>query len=152
MLRNFFEVFLLAFKNAMGKKNMGHTILTWLLAVIFAFVGVVKLSGQPAMAGIFANFGLPLWFMYFIGASELAGALGLVFGAKVHAKLPGLAACGLIIIMLGAAAMHIIHDPITMAIPTVVLFVLLILAKYGMKDKGETHAATPPPAEGTELK
>ena len=132
----------------MGKKNMGHMILTWLLAVIFAFVGVVKLSGQPAMAEIFANFGLPLWFMYFIGASELAGALGLVFGAKVHAKLPGLAACGLIIIMLGAIAMHVISDPLTMAIPPAVLLALLLVAKHGMKDKNNT----PPPAEGAEMK
>lgn len=109
-----------------------YWILAVILALTFGFAGFSKLSASVVMIDMFTRFGLPLWSMYFIGAVEFAGALGLVFGKIIHDRLPRLAAMGLCIVMVGAIVMHVIYDadPLMRMLPAVVLLVLLTVFLY----------------------
>lgn len=112
------------------------------LVLFFIAPGVMKLIGNPALVEVFVRFGYPLWFMYFIGAAEVAGALGIAFGGYINKRLPQLAVLGLIILMIGAVGSHIMAgDPITAAVPAVINLVLLALYMHILK-KRPTQAAT----------
>ena len=76
-----------------------------LLALIVGAAGIAKLMGVPMVHQSFAILGLPSWFGYFIGAAEVAGAVGLFIPA-----LSRLAAAGLAII--GAGAVGILFLPL----------------------------------------
>lgn len=85
--------------------------------------GSAKLAGVPELHASFQALGLPAWFGYFIGACEVAGALGLWI-----APLRKLAATGLIGIMLGALYFHLRFTPLSQGIPAAVLLGLSLLA------------------------
>ena len=53
-----------------------YTLLV-LVSALFLFSGISKLVAQPAAVQSFAQAGLPLWFLYAIGAGEVLGAIGL---------------------------------------------------------------------------
>ncbi len=89
------------------------------MSLVFAAVGIAKLMGVEQLHELFARFGLPAWFAYFIGVSEIAGAVGLYVR-----KLSALAAAGLAIIMVGAIGFHAAFDPLQMAVPAAVLLIL----------------------------
>ncbi len=89
-------------------------------SLAFAAAGVGKLSGSEQMHASFAAMGLPSWFGYFIGASELAGAVGLYL-----VGLRKLAAAGLAVIMVGAAYFHIAYG-VPSPIPAIVLLAMMI--------------------------
>lgn len=81
-----------------------------LLAAMFGMAGVMKLS-QPI--GALATSlpwvtTVPEMLVRFIGAAELAGALGLILPAltRIQPRLTALAALGLIVVMLLASAFH----------------------------------------------
>ena len=84
----------------------------------FGAAGIFKLLGTPELHLSFAKLGLPEWFGYFIGAAEIAGAIGIWFK-----RVATPAAAGLAIIMLGAIYYHVTFDPMQQAIPAVVLFI-----------------------------
>lgn len=111
-------------------------VLQVLLVLLFLGPAFMKLTADPMMAAAFENFGYALWFMYFIGAAELLGALGIAFGGYVNKKLPKLATLGLMIVMIGAVGSHITFgDPLTAAIPATVFFILLALHLRNLKAK-----------------
>lgn len=87
-----------------------------LAALAYAAAGAAKLAGVAQMHESFVLLGLPGWFGYFIGACEVAGAIGLFIR-----PLSALAAMGLAIIMIGALYFHITHPPIAAGIPALIL-------------------------------
>lgn len=93
-----------------------------LSSAAFAAAGSAKLMGVPQLHASFAIMGLPHWFGYLIGASELAGAIGLLWR-----KLSALAATGLAAIMAGAIYFHLVYDAAAHAIPALVLSALLLV-------------------------
>ncbi len=105
----------------------GTLALTALATLAFLAAGSFKLSGAEEMVQNFARYGLPVGFMYFIGASEVAGAIGLWLPQKPVGPWPlkRLAAAGLAIIMVGAVVMHAVNDPIAQAVPAAVLLAIL---------------------------
>lgn len=97
-------------------------VITTLLAAAFISAGVFKLMGVEMMHQSFVNLGLPTWFGYFIGVAEILGGIGLFVK-----KWSSLAAVGLTIIMLSAIGYHLNFDPLSQAVPAVVLAVLSIV-------------------------
>lgn len=52
--------------------------LTLLLAIVFTFVGGVKLISAPGMVEEFAQIGIGQWFRYLTGILEVSGAIGIL--------------------------------------------------------------------------
>ena len=102
-------------------KKYGPFIFFILPAIAFAAAGAGKLMGVPIMHQSFATMGLPSWFGYFIGACELAGAVGLLL-----LQTRKLAASGLVVIMLGAVYFHVAYSEPS-PVPAIVLLALLAL-------------------------
>ena len=75
-------------------------ILVLLVALLFGMSGAAKLAGR--MTEMFADWGYPAWFATFIGAAELAGAIGLLIPKTMR-----WAVYGLTLIMAGAAYTHV---------------------------------------------
>ena len=75
------------------------------LAVAFVLFGLAKLTGGQAQE--FADIGAGQWLAYFVGAAELAGAIGLLMP-----WLAGLAAAGLAANMAGATIINatVLHN------------------------------------------
>ncbi len=100
------------------------------MSLMFAGAGTAKLMGVAQLHELFARFGLPAWFVYFVAVCEIAGAAGLYIR-----KLSTLAAAGLALIMLAAIGFHVTFDPLQMAFPALVLLVLaIIVAEVRRKD------------------
>ncbi|MEO5620916.1 MAG: DoxX family protein [Cypionkella sp.] len=90
-----------------------------LVTLGFGAAGTAKLMGVPMMHQSFANLGLPGWFGYFIGACEVAGAIGIWLRPTSR-----LAACGLAAVLLGALYYHLNFPPVSAGVPALVLLVL----------------------------
>ena len=108
-----------------------------LLAVAFTGSGLMKLLksyssliADPKMgwANDFSG-----GFVKFIGAAEVAAALGMVLPGLtgIAPMLTPLAGAGLVIIMLGAAATHLRRSELPMVVPTLMLAVLAAFVAYG---------------------
>lgn len=84
-----------------------------LLALVFAMAGAFKLLTPIAeLAGKLSwiQDSSP-WLVRFIGASEVAGALGLILPSvtRIAPKLTALAALGLAVVMVLGAGVHVMH-------------------------------------------
>ena len=80
-----------------------------LLALLFVFAGVMKFV-MPAEQMQQGPIVLPLAFLRFIGVAETLGGLGLILPGllRIRTELTGLAAAGLVVIMIGASALTMI--------------------------------------------
>ena len=110
-------------------------IVQGLLAVAFLGSGLMKLikSQEDAKAQMAWIDDFPAGFFKFIGASEVAGALGMVLPGLtgIAPILTPVAAVGLVIVMLGAAVTHIRYSEAPMAMPAFVLGLLAAFVAYG---------------------
>ena len=84
-------------------------IVQGLLALLFLFTGGIKLvlplealTGQAPMP--------PGWFVRFLGVAEVLGAIGLILPGLLGIRpgLTPLAACGLVILMVGATVLTLV--------------------------------------------
>lgn len=80
------------------------TYITALLSLIFVLSGVAKLAGLEFEIQAFERWGYALWFMYAIGAAEVAGGLALWWS-----RMSAWASAGLSLVMVGAVGTHILH-------------------------------------------
>lgn len=88
----------------MWQKILGHLV-AGLLLLAFAAAGLSKLAGLPLHTEQFTAWGYPGWFLYVVGAVEIAAALLLLLPST---RLVG---SGLVIAtMVGAAGTHLIHE------------------------------------------
>jgi uncharacterized membrane protein len=94
-----------------------------LLALQFASGGVLKLAGDPAMVAMFADIGVGQWLRYLVGGLEIAGALGLLVP-----RLSGLAALGLVGLMVGAAATNALVLGTSPLLPILLLLLAALVA------------------------
>jgi putative oxidoreductase len=106
------------------------TIFIWtlsiLLALLFAFAGSKKLRSDPVMLTNFERYGHSRSFMLFIGAAELAAAVGLLVPPLRH-----WAAIGLVPIMAGAVFQHLrTRDKLAHTLPAVIILPLVATIAY----------------------
>ena len=107
-----------------------------LLALIFLFTGSIKLILPIEM--LTAQMPLPGLFVRFIGIAEVAGALGLILPGltRIQRGLTPLAACGLVIIMIGAIVVTLaVGGGPSALVPLVVGFLATAVA-YGRRSWG----------------
>lgn len=97
------------------------------LAAFYVFAGLPKVMGDPMTAQMMESLGFSNWVGYFIGAAELAGAVGLLIP-----RLTGLAATGLALLMVGATVTNIVIMPAG-AVMTVVLAAIFGYIAYARR-------------------
>ena len=102
-----------------------------LLALVFLFAGGVKLV-MP-VAELTRQSPLPGWFLRFIGVTEILGALGLILPGlfRVRTGLTALAACGLVMIMIGAVVTTLMTLTAAQAVFPFVVGLVAMFVAYG---------------------
>ncbi len=89
--------------------NIVFWVLQFLLGIYFFFTGIVHFVVPPGLPAPMAwMYDLPAGLHYFSGAAEILAGLGLVLPGltRIQTRLTPLAALGLVLVMLGAAAWH----------------------------------------------
>lgn len=106
--------------------NIALWVAQALLAALFAFAGLGKLLGSQEVIAAFDQIGLGQWFRYFTGAAELSGAVGLLIP-----RLSGLAALGLVCVMIGAVIAHllVLPPPVLALVPVALGSLLVLIAR-----------------------
>jgi uncharacterized membrane protein YphA (DoxX/SURF4 family) len=122
---------------AMDRPGRKLNVLLWvlqvLLALLFMFAGVMKFV-MPVEA-MTKQIALPGWFLHFIGASEILGAIALILPGilRLRTGLTALAAALLVIIMIGATAVNLKIGQRGAALTTVVVGLLLAFVAYNRR-------------------
>jgi uncharacterized membrane protein YphA (DoxX/SURF4 family) len=109
--------------------NIALWVLQILLALQFVMAGLAKVFGDPAMIEMFATISVGQWFRYVVGALELAGAVGLLIP-----RLTGLAALGLVCLMVGAVATNVFILGANPLLP-IVLALVGLLVVWGRRSR-----------------
>ena len=113
-------------------------IVQGLLALLFLFTGSMKLIVPIEM--LIAQMPLPLPgpFLQFIGVAEVTGAIGLILPGllRIRPILTPLAACGLVIIMIGATVVTLVGGEVVPALVPLVVGLLCAAVAYGRRSWG----------------
>ena len=109
--------------------SKGKSIASWIIQVLiaglFLMMGSQKLMGEAEVTANFVRWGIPGFMLYVIGTLEVLGAIGLFIP-----RLAGLAATGLILLMVGALFTHLIHGEYGMALMPVAVMAMLAVVAY----------------------
>ena len=118
----------------MKAKNISIWILQGILASFFLLAGSTKLSGAEQTVEAFRNWEYGDGFRLLIGALEAIGGVALLIP-----RASAVSALGLMVIMLGAAFTHILHEEgLRAAVPAIVLLGLLGLVAYVRRKNAKT--------------
>lgn len=113
-------------------------IIQGLLALLFLFAGSMKLIVPIQI--LLAQMPLPLpgLFLKFIGVAEVAGAIGLILPGllRIRPILTPLAACGLLIIMIGATVVTLAGGEVVPALLPLVVGLLCAVVAFGRRSWG----------------
>ena len=106
-----------------------------LLALIFLFAGSIKLIVPIEMLTAQMPLRLPGPFLQFIGVAEVTGAMGLILPGllRIRPMLTPLAACGLVIIMIGATVVTLAGGEVVSALIPLVVGLLCTAVAYGRR-------------------
>src|SRR5258708_36979646 len=104
-----------------------------LLALLFLFVGGMKLVLPIEEMMKQMPIPLPGWFLRFTGVVEVLGAIGLILPRLLGIRpgLTPLAAAGLVIVMIGATVVTLAGGGGAMAIIPLVTGILAVFVAYG---------------------
>ena len=123
-------------RHPLSRKQILRSSALWslqvLLALLFLFAGSMKLLTPIDIMKAQMSLPLPDWFIYFTGIAECAGALGLILPGLLRIKrgLTPLAACGLVLVMIGAATLTMLTAGALPALfPALVGLLCVLVAK-----------------------
>jgi uncharacterized membrane protein YphA (DoxX/SURF4 family) len=110
-------------------------IVQGLLALLFLFAGSMKLILPIEVMTAQMPMPLPGLFLKFIGVAEISGALGLILPGllRIRPMLTPLAACGLVIVMIGATVVTLLAGEVAPALLPLVVGLLCIAVAYGRR-------------------
>jgi uncharacterized membrane protein YphA (DoxX/SURF4 family) len=125
--------------SAGSAKRQGRvtTVILWtiqiLVALTFLFAGSMKLILPVEL--LTAQMPLPGLFLRFIGVCEVAGALGLILPGltRIQRSLTPLAACGLVVIMIGAVVLTLASQGAAGAVVPLLVGGLAACVAYGRR-------------------
>lgn len=113
---------ILATRRASRFANIATWIVQVVVGLLFVGGGLAKLFGDPTMVDLFDEIGAGAWLMYFVGACEVAGGVGLMIP-----RLCGLAAAALGALIVGAIITNVAVVDENPALPIVYLVVLAVI-------------------------
>ena len=113
-------------------------IVQGLLALLFLFAVSMKLIVPIELLTAQMPLPLPGLFLRFIGTAEVAGALGLILPGllRIRPILTPLAACGLVIIMIGATVVTLAGGGGVSALVPLMVGLLCTFVAYGRRSWG----------------
>ena len=124
--------------------HIGLWVVQGLLAFAFAGSGLMKLTTphEQFVAMMPWAAAAPAFLPAFIGASEFAGALGLILpsATRIMPKLTPLAAALLVVVMILAAITHILYADFGGMVPSLVLGSLSAFVAWGRTVKAPIAA------------
>ncbi|GHO88405.1 DoxX family protein [Dictyobacter formicarum] len=108
-------------------------VIQGLLALIFLFAGGMKLITPIETLAALMPLPLPGLFLRFIGTAEVAGAIGLILPTllRIRPGLTPLAACGLVIIMIGATGYTVLSGSLVGALMPLLVGLFCLSVVYG---------------------
>ncbi len=109
--------------------NVALWVLQVAAAAMLGMAGFAKLTGDPAMVGLFDAIGIGQWFRYLTGALEVTGAVLLLVP-----RFAGVGALILAPVMLGAVLAHLFVVGGSPVVPLVLLAVVTIVA-YARRER-----------------
>ena len=121
--------------------NQHRQMLSALLSMMFVVPASFKLLNVSIAVEHFTTWGIPFWMMHVIGASELAGAVGLLVPRTRLA-----AAFALFLLMIGGLLTHLTHGEYLFSLMPVVYGAGLFRL---MKDSFGNVLSVPQRAQGT---
>lgn len=112
--------------------NITLWILQALLALVFLAHGLLFLAPPPD-AAVQMNAMLPRWFQVFLGAAEVAAAVGLTLPGltRIQPWLVSAAAVGVGIVLVSATILHVWRSEFSSSVVTVVLLLMAAFVGYG---------------------
>jgi uncharacterized membrane protein YphA (DoxX/SURF4 family) len=115
------------------KLNVLLWVVQVLLALLFTFAGAMKFV-MP-VEEMTKQIALPGWFLHFVGACEILGAIALILPGilRIRTGLTPLAASALVIIMIGATAVNVKLGQRGAALTTVIVGLLLVFVAYNRR-------------------
>jgi uncharacterized membrane protein YphA (DoxX/SURF4 family) len=116
---------------ASRKAHITLWVVQSLLAALFLFAGSMKFI--MTVAEMTKQIPFPGWFLHFIGAAEVLGALGLILPSvlRIRPVLTPIAAAGLVIIMIGATVTTLFTPAPAGAIVPFVIGLLAAFVAFG---------------------
>ena len=113
--------------------NIALWIVQGLLAALFLFGGGMKLVMPIEEMMKQMPLPLPDWFLLFTGVVEVLGAVGLILPwlLRIRPGLTPLAAAGLVIVMIGAAAYTLAAGEVASALMPLAVGILCAFVAYG---------------------
>lgn len=128
---------------ALSNPSRSGTVALWiaqaLLAGFYTGVGFMKLSQPiPDLAAMMYWPGIvPLAFVRFVGAAELAGAAGLLLPLAIGIlpRLTPLAATGLVLLQICAIGYHVSRGEFTVLALNLVLVLIAAFIAWGRRDQ-----------------
>lgn len=104
-----------------------------LLSLTFLLAGSTKFMMTVEQMNSMAKIPLPGWLIHFIGICEILGAIGLIlpWALKIKPKLTPIAACGLVIIMIGAVTLTVAGGDILPALFPLIVGLLAVFVAWG---------------------
>ncbi len=115
--------------------NYALWIVQGLLALLFLFTGGMKLVLPIEV--MTEQMPMPGWFLRFLGVAEVLGAIGLILPGLLGIRpgLTPLAACGLVVIMIGATVVTLAGIGVATALIPLVVGFLSAFVAYGRRPK-----------------
>jgi uncharacterized membrane protein len=113
--------------------HIGAWVLQIFFGIYFVAVGVLHFVVPEGLPGQMAwMYELPTWLHYASGTAEILGGLGLILPGltRIKPELTPLAAAGLALVMLGAAAWHLPRGEVTNIVGNLVMAGLLAFVAY----------------------
>jgi uncharacterized membrane protein YphA (DoxX/SURF4 family) len=110
------------------RKLVAVWVISVLLAALFVFAGVPKVTNAQQAVDGFRAWGFSDGFRLLIGAAEIAGGIALLIPA-----LATWSALGLTVIMVGAVYTHVLYTPLREALPALVCFFLLLFLAHARR-------------------
>jgi uncharacterized membrane protein YphA (DoxX/SURF4 family) len=113
--------------------NIALWIVQTLLALLFLFVGGMKLVTPMEEMMKQMPISLPGWFVLFTGVVEVLGAIGVILPwlLRIRPGLTPLAAVGLVIIMIGATVYTLAAGDVASALIPLLVGSLAAFVAYG---------------------
>ena len=127
--------------NRLSNRERMRSVTLWTmqgaLALLFLFTGGSKLLLPTNVLLAQMALPLPIWFLRFVGAVEVAGALGLILPQLTCIKpvLTPLAAGGLALEMLGATIVTVIALGVAPALFPLLVGLLAVFVAYGRRPR-----------------